>query len=437
METIDRIPTSKIQRATKIITTGAKVGVNYAKFYGNRLVKSEAEAKDSLDKNNAEDIYNGLKSLKGGALKVAQMLSMDNSILPEAYVDKFSLSQFSVPPLSPALVNKTFRKYFGKVPSEIFDEFDSQSIHAATIGQVHKAVKDGKELAVKIQYPGVADSISTDLALVKPFAIKMFNLQGEGSDQYFEEVRNKLVEETDYYNEVSQSKFISSACAHLENLIFPTYYDELSTDRIITMDWMHGEHISQFAAKNQDPELANEIGQTLWNFYMYQIHELKMVHADPHPGNFLVSENNELIALDFGCVKQIPDEFYNPYFDMTSEEYLDNDALFTEKLYELEILRKDDSAEEIKFFKKMFHDMLELFTEPLQNETFDFSRKEYFERLAQLGEHYAKGTELRKMNGNRGSRHFIYMNRTFFGLYHLLSELKATNISVKNIRKAA
>ena len=114
METIDRIPTSKIQRATKIITTGAKVGVNYAKFYGNRLVKSEAEAKDSLDKNNAEDIYNGLKSLKGGALKVAQMLSMDNSILPEAYVDKFSLSQFSVPPLSPALVNKTFRKYLIK-----------------------------------------------------------------------------------------------------------------------------------------------------------------------------------------------------------------------------------------------------------------------------------------------------------------------------------
>ena len=113
METIDRIPTSKIQRATKIITTGAKVGVNYARFYGKKLVKSEEEAKEELNQQNAEDIYNGLKSLKGGALKVAQMLSMDNSILPEAYVEKFSLSQFSVPPLSPALVNKTFKKYFG------------------------------------------------------------------------------------------------------------------------------------------------------------------------------------------------------------------------------------------------------------------------------------------------------------------------------------
>lgn len=437
METIDRIPTSKIQRATKIISTGAKVGVNYAKFYGNKLIKSEEEAKESLNQQNAEDIYNGLKSLKGGALKVAQMLSMDNSILPEAYVEKFSLAQFSVPPLSPALVNKTFRKYFGKGAGEIFDSFESKSIHAATIGQVHRASLDGKDLAVKIQYPGVADSISTDLALVKPFAIKMFNLQGEGSDQYFEEVRNKLIEETDYNLEIQQSKHISSACQHISDLIFPEYYEDLSTDRIITMDWMEGLHLSEFAKKSSDPELANRIGQTLWDFYMFQIHDLKMVHADPHPGNFLVSPEGQLIALDFGCIKRIPQEFYEPYFALTSSEYLENDDLFTQKLYELEILREDDSPKEIDFFKGMFHDMLKLFTEPLQSDSFDFSDPGYFERLAALGEHYAKATELRKMNGNRGSRHFIYMNRTFFGLYHLLSELKASNINVMNIRKAA
>ena len=116
MKTLDSIPTSKIQRASKLIQTGAKVGVNYLKYYGDKLVKTEEEAKESLNQSNAEDIYDGLKQMKGSALKVAQMLSMEKSILPRAYVEKFSLSQFSVPPLSAPLVIKTFKSYFGKAP---------------------------------------------------------------------------------------------------------------------------------------------------------------------------------------------------------------------------------------------------------------------------------------------------------------------------------
>ncbi len=266
METINKIPTGKIQRATKILTTGAKVGVNYAKYYGNKLVTTEAIAKEKLNQQNASDIYDGLKNLKGSALKVAQMLSMEKSILPQAYVDKFSLAQFSVPPLSPALVVKTFKKYFGKAPNEIFDTFSTTAINAASIGQVHLAEKDGKKLAVKIQYPGVAQSISSDLALVKPVAMSMFNIKGKDSDKYFEEVRLKLIEETDYILEVQQSKEIASKCAHIPNVVFPKYYSNLSTDRIITMDWMEGEHLSVFAAKNNDAALANQVGQALWDF---------------------------------------------------------------------------------------------------------------------------------------------------------------------------
>ena len=103
MKTIDSIPTSKIQRASKLIQTGAKVGVNYIKYYGDKITKTEAEDKENLNINNASDIYDGLKQMKGSALKVAQMLSMDKSILPRAYVEKFSLAQFSVPPLSPPI----------------------------------------------------------------------------------------------------------------------------------------------------------------------------------------------------------------------------------------------------------------------------------------------------------------------------------------------
>ena len=424
MKTIDYIPTSKIERASKLVQTGAKVGVNYLKYYGEKMVNSDL-TRDKLNENNAEDIYDGLKSLKGSALKVAQMLSMDKSFLPQAYVEKFSLSQFSVPPLSAPLVLKTFKANFGKTPYEIFDEFNPNSVNAASIGQVHLAVKDNKKLAVKIQYPGVANSISSDLALVKPIAIRMFNLQGKDSDKYFKEVEDKLIEETNYLLELKQSQEVVEACKKIENLVFPNYYPEYSSEKIITMDWMTGIHLSEFTNKNANQKIANKIGQALWDFYMYQIHILRKVHADPHPGNFLVSSKNELVALDFGCMKQIPNEFYVPYFELINKEVIDNKILFEKKLFELEILRVDDSKEEIEYFTQMFYDLLSLFTQPFQSETFDFSDEEFFGNIAQLGERFSKDTNLKKMNGNRGSKHFIYMNRTFFGLYNLMFDLKA------------
>ncbi|RSC95712.1 ABC1 kinase family protein [Tenacibaculum singaporense] len=432
MKTLNRIPTSKIERATKLVSTGVKVGVNYAKYYGNKITKSEEEAKKQLNEDNATDIYDGLKELKGSALKVAQMLSMEKNILPNAYVEKFSLSQFSVPPLSGPLVTKTFKKYFNKTPNEVFDTFTAESVNAASIGQVHKATKDGKKLAVKIQYPGVADSISTDLAMVKPIAMKMFNIKGEGSDEYFKEVEEKLLEETNYELELAQSNEIADACKHIPNLKFPKYYPDLSSDRILTMDWMDGVHLSEFTKNEQSEDVANKLGQALWDFYMYQMHKLKKVHADPHPGNFLVSKSNELIVIDFGCMKEVPESFYVPYFELAKRENIDNPAFFESKLYELEILRKDDTPEEITFFKALFYEMLSLFTQPFQQEEFDFSDTIFFGKIADLGQKYAKSTELKKMNGNRGSKHFIYINRTFFGLYNLMHDLKANKVKINN-----
>ncbi|MBK0371226.1 ABC1 kinase family protein [Flavobacterium agrisoli] len=433
MKSIDHIPTSKIERASKLVQTGAKIGVNYLKYYGEKIVNPEL-SRDKLNENNAEDIYDGLKNLKGSALKVAQMLSMDKNFLPQAYVEKFSLSQFSVPPLSAPLVLKTFKNNFGKTPYEMFDAFDANSINAASIGQVHLAEKNGKKLAVKIQYPGVANSISSDLAMVKPIAIRMFNLQGKDSDKYFKEVEDKLTEETNYVLELKQSEEVVAACHQIPNLLFPRYYPEFSSDKIITMDWMTGKHLPEYLLTNPNQDQRNKVGQALWDFYMYQVHVLKKVHADPHPGNFLVSAEDKLIALDFGCMKTIPDDFYVPYFELVNRDLINNPDLFHDKLVELEIIREEDTPEEKAYFTSMFYDLLQLFTLPFQEETFDFANEAFFAEIAQLGERFSKDTNLRKMNGNRGSKHFIYMNRTFFGLYNLMFDLKAA-ITVNNYQQ--
>ena len=424
MKTIDSIPTGKLGRTSKMVQTGVKVGGNYIKYYSKKAFDS-ATTRDELNEDNAADIYDGLKSLKGSALKVAQMLSMEKSLLPSAYVEKFSLAQFSVPPLSAPLVRKTFKKYNGNYPEELFDTFATQSVNAASIGQVHMATKNGKKLAVKIQYPGVADSISSDLAMVKPIATRMFNLKGKDSERYFKEVEGKLLEETDYILEVKQSKEISMACAHIPNLRFPMYYENLSSERIITMDWMEGEHLSEFSARNINENVANSVGQALWDFYMYQIHKLRAVHADPHPGNFLVDEKYNLIAIDFGCIKRLPEDFYVPYFELTKKENIEDDEFFNLKLHELEVLKESDSEKEKIFFTDMFRETFTLFSTPFYEETFDFSNEDFWERLSNLSEKYSKDTKLRKMDGNRGSEHFLYITRTFFGLYNLLHDLDA------------
>ena len=434
MKTLDSIPTNKIERASKLVSTGIRVGGNYIRYYGDKLIKGE-DSKNKLNENNAKDIYNGLKELKGSALKVAQMLSMEKNLLPQAYVEQFGLAQFSVPPLSSALVKKTIRKYLGADPEVVFDTFVAQSENAASIGQVHRASKEGKKLAVKIQYPGVANSISSDLALIKPIALKMFNLKGKDTAKYFKEVEDKLLEETDYLQELVNSEYVSNAAKKIPNLKFPKYYKKWTTSKTLTMDWMEGVHLSEYVAQEDEGhDVRNRLGQTLWDFYMFQIHGLKKVQADPHPGNFMVDQERNLIAIDFGCMKSIPEDFYHPYFELSNKENIEDVSKFDKLLRELEIILPTDSEEEVHYFTELFQRMMRLFTLPFHDKSFDFSSAKFWEDISHLSRDFAGDTQLRKMNGNRGSKHFIYINRTFFGLYHLLHDLKA-EIQTEDFKK--
>lgn len=432
MKEQSKIPTSKVERASKFITTGAKVGGNYLKYYSKKLVNSE-HTKDELNSENAEDIYNSLSELKGSALKVAQMLSMDKSMLPKAYSDKFKMAQYSAPPLSYPLVVKTFQKYFNASPTTLFDTFSKNAVNAASIGQVHKATKGDKTYAVKIQYPGVADSVSSDLKLVKPFALKLLNMNGAELDIYMQEVESKLIEETDYNLELQRSEEISEACAKLNNLNFPKYYPELSSERILTMDWLEGKHLKEFMETNPPAEVRNSIGQALWDFYQYQVHYLKQVHADPHPGNFLFKEDGTLGIIDFGCVKVIPEDFYEVNFKFHDKVILENDELFEDLLNELDFFHPNDSEEEKDVFRDVYKRMINILGKPFHLESFDFSDDEYFAQIYALSDEISNNKIIRSAKGARGSKHALYINRTYFGLFSLLNELKAGVIDTSKL----
>jgi predicted unusual protein kinase regulating ubiquinone biosynthesis (AarF/ABC1/UbiB family) len=419
------IPTSKVQRATKFISTGAKIGGNYLKHYSKRLVNPSL-TKDQLHEDNATDIYNSLSQLKGSALKVAQMLSMDKNLLPTAYQNQFAMAQYSAPPLSFPLVVRTFEKYFKKRPNEVFDTFTQSASNAASIGQVHQATLNGKKLAVKIQYPGVGDSVKSDLAMVKPIALRMFKLNPSEYDEFITEVQSRLLEEADYDLELERSMDLSVKCKDIPNLVFPTYYPKYSAARILTMDWIEGQPLGEFIKSGKlTHEESQRLGQAMWDFYHYQMHTLKSLHADPHPGNFIITPERKLGVIDFGCVKVIPKDFHKQYFQLLHPDILTNTEKRDKVFKQLRFIYEDDSAKDKKFFNEVFVQLVELLGRPFRTPEFDFADKSYFESLYKFGEEIGSLKEFRESKKARGVKDALYINRTYYGLYNLLHELKA------------
>jgi predicted unusual protein kinase regulating ubiquinone biosynthesis (AarF/ABC1/UbiB family) len=428
MKEQSNIPTSKVERAGKFVTTGLKVGTNYIKHYTRKLM-DPSTTREALHQDNAADIYDTLSNLKGSALKVAQMLSMDKGMLPKAYTEKFAMSQYSAPPLSGPLVVNTFVKTLGKSPLQLYDKFNMQASNAASIGQVHQAYKNGRKLAVKIQYPGVANSVKSDLRIVKPFAVRIVGMNEVDMDKYFDEIESKLLEETDYRLELRRSMDLSRRCAHIPHLLFPGYYPELSSDRIITMDWLEGLHLREFLLTNPSQEARNSIGQALWDFYQFQVHSLKQVHADPHPGNFLMRADGTVGIFDFGCVKEIPEDFYRNYFLLVDKEVLKDEKRRHEIYTNLEMIHPSDSPKEVEFFSGLFQHMIDLLTLPFTLDTFDFGNEAYFSEIYAYMDDLYNMKEIRDSKVARGSRHSLYINRTYFGLYSILSDLKAAVVT--------
>jgi len=417
-----KIPVGKIQRASRILNTSAKVGTNYVTHYTKKIFGSDDRYE--LDRRNADDIYDALSELKGGALKIAQMMSM-NEALPQAFTEKFALAQFSAPPLSLPLVVKTFKAELGKAPSEIFDSFSQQAVNAASIGQVHLAEYQGRKLAVKVQYPGIADSLQSDIKMVKPLALRIMNISKAELDHYAGEVEKMLMEETDYEGELKRSVSMSERCKHLENIVFPTYYPELSSKRIITMDWIEGTLFADFVKLNLTQDMRNRVGQTLWDFYAYQTHTLKTLHADPHPGNFIVTPDLKLGVLDFGAVKEIPESVYHPYFNIVNIDFEKDTNERDRILTELNMKTDSDTPEVREILYSLFTDLVSIVRKPFINNTFDFGAYEMMAEMTKMGEKYKDNKTLRKMNAARGVRDAIYINRSYFGLYALLGSLKA------------
>jgi predicted unusual protein kinase regulating ubiquinone biosynthesis (AarF/ABC1/UbiB family) len=418
------LPTGRINRAASIARAGARIGGNYVKYYGRKALQG-VDDRESLHRANAEDSFTVLAKLRGGPLKVAQMLSIDRNLLPQAYSESFARAHHGAPPLAYPLVERVFRREMGCPPEGLFDRFEREAVRAASIGQVHRAWKDGHAYAVKIQYPGVATSLRSDLRMLRPLAARLFDLNNADLDVYFGEVEARLLEETDYALELKRAVDLADHCRDLAQVNFPAYHPELSCGKILTMDWVEGQTFDHFLASAPDATQRNHIGQALWDFYHRQIHELQTFHADPHPGNFLIKDD-QLWVLDFGCVKVLPSGFHADYFHLLDPACHNDPDRLEKHLETIALILPQDSPADRARLVNLYEESIRLLARPFLGETFDFGDTAYSAEIYAFGERTRQDPEIKKLNNARGSPHALYLNRTFFGLYSLLRALAAT-----------
>lgn len=376
--------------------------------------------RSSLYKKSAEDLFGEFTKLRGTALKIAQSFSIDQGFLPEEFSEVLTQAQYNVPPINRSLVRSIIKRELGAYPEQLFKTFNPEADAAASIGQVHKAtLKDGTAVAVKVQYPGVRDTISSDLALARTL-LRTILSDSNQIEPYIEEIRETLIRETDYLQE-GQSIERFHKRFNSDSILTPRWIPDLSTERVLTMTYLDGDHLNEFLISNPSQEARNQIGQNLWDFFHDQIRDRDEIHADTHPGNFLFTESGKVGVIDFGCVKSFPDSFFMDYLQLLPTHLRQDDDEIKKLYFKLDILKGDPDKFPIeKHFFEFCKNYGFTFAMPYLEDSFDFGDPEYKKLIAG----YTKNAPF--SNEPRGSKHFIYTTRVHLGLYHLLMKLGCT-----------
>jgi hypothetical protein len=244
-----------------------------------------------------------LGALKGPAMKLGQMLSMQNGILPEEALQELASLQMQAPGMHASLARAQFKAALGKYPEEVFREFDPEPFAAASLGQVHRALtRSGEKVAVKIQYPAIRSAIENDFKLLRSATLPA-KLTGHVPGALLNEIQRGLLEETDYAHEANNLELFRNGLSGLDYLTVPWPHRDLSTDRVLTMSYIEGERLNDFLKRKPSQTLRNLVGTRLVEICETQIQRLKAVHADQHPGNYLFQPDGSIGLVDFGCVK--------------------------------------------------------------------------------------------------------------------------------------
>ena len=385
MRVASEIPKKTTTRNAKLASIPLSVAGRGFVGIGRQLIGQSPEfAFADLQEKTAEQVFKVLGELKGGAMKFGQALSVFEAALPEEiakpYRETLVKLQESAPPLPARVVHKVIAKELGEDWRDNFTEFNDVPAASASIGQVHRATwKDGRHVAVKIQYPGAAEALISDLNQIQRFS-KIFQLFMPGLEMgpLLEELRARIIEEVDYRYEAEAQRKCFEAFADDPDIAIPKVV--LAADRVLVSEWLEGTPLAKVIAKGTQAE-RNNAGIKLARFHFTAPTRAGLLHADPHPGNFRILSDGRLGVLDFGACNRLPNGFPEP-FKRLLRNALEGDAV---ALYEG---FKEDGfiLPEVDVDPQLVLDYLLPLVEPLRTPHFQYTREWLREQSARVGD---------------------------------------------------
>ncbi|MEI6407276.1 MAG: AarF/ABC1/UbiB kinase family protein [Actinomycetes bacterium] len=379
------IPRSTSSRTAKLAALPLSLAGRSAIGFGRQLVgQSGSMVFGEIQEKTAEQVFKVLGELKGGAMKFGQALSVFEAALPEEiakpYRETLTKLQESAPPLPARVVHSVLAKELGEDWRDNFASFNDKPAASASIGQVHKAQwKDGRTVAVKIQYPGAAEALISDLNQIQRFG-KIFQLFMPGLDMkpLLEELRARIIEEVDYKYEAEAQQKYSQVYDGDPDIAIPKVVT--FSDKVIVSEWMEGTPLSKIIAKGTRAQ-RNNAGMKLARFHFTSPIRAGLLHADPHPGNFRLLDDGRLGVLDFGACNRLPNGFPEP-FKRLLRNALEGDAT---ALYEG---FKEDGfvLSDVDVDPQLVLDFLIPLVEPLRTETFRYSREWLRDQSQRVGD---------------------------------------------------
>jgi predicted unusual protein kinase regulating ubiquinone biosynthesis (AarF/ABC1/UbiB family) len=418
-------PGGAAERGMMAAKTGLKIGGNYARYLSRRATgTNKEEARNKLHTANATDLFSDLAKLRGTALKMAQGMSLEPGILPEQFSQILAKAQYEVPAMGPTLVRRLVSQALGMEPEQAFAEFAPTAMAAASLGQVHRArLQDGQDVVVKVQYPNVRESIDSDLRIVRGIAGRF--LDAKAIDPYLKEVRDRMMEETDYLLEGQNIEFFAERYADTE-IVIPRWVSEKTTERVLTMTYVDGVHLKEYLATNPSQAERNRYGQLLWDSVHAQIAADHLtVHADAHPGNFLFREDGNLGLLDFGCIKHFPRQFRDDLLGLFRARMAGDRAAEEEAFLALGILLPEMNQEERQYLIGILNLVGGVINKLYEADQYDFGSGELLaDFLAVMPK--LSGREAFKHRRPVGSHHFVFVNRLLAGMLSILTQLESS-----------
>jgi predicted unusual protein kinase regulating ubiquinone biosynthesis (AarF/ABC1/UbiB family) len=318
----------RLERGLAAVRLVARGGARYATS-APRLFASAGEHREALRNDlalqTAEDVAATLGTMKGVLMKLGQMASYVDDGLSPAARRTLSRLQDSVPPMSPELAAQVITEELGQPPERAFATWDPEPIAAASIGQVHRAIThDGRAVAVKVQYPGIAETIEADLGNVGLLR-RMLRITApmQDVDALLAELRERVTEELDYRREARNQQMFARYYAGHPTISVPGIVAELSTRRVVTSDLTDGARFAELARWSQaERDLAAE---TIYRFVFRSLYEAHAFNGDPHPGNYLFHGGGRVTFLDFGLVKHFSPGELQPLVAMVKHLCVDRD----------------------------------------------------------------------------------------------------------------